>query len=230
MKTLITKGIVLSRTDYGEADRIITVITPDHGKLRLIVKGVRRMKSKMAGGIELFSINQLTYIKGRGEISTMISARSDKYYSHIVDDIDRVQLGYEIIKKLNKATEDNTEKEYYLLLHKCFQALDDPSINIKIIECWFRAQLLSIGGYEPNLISDNHGEKLVIDKQYNFDVEEMYFIQNNSGQYGTDSIKLLRLFFSKYSPIELKNIRNLDAHIEQVKILVNTIYSAYIRT
>jgi len=39
----------LSRTDYGEADRILTVLTPDYGKLRLLAKGVRKVKSKLGG-------------------------------------------------------------------------------------------------------------------------------------------------------------------------------------
>lgn len=46
----VTDAIILTRTDYGEADRIITLLTPGHGKLRLIAKGVRRIRSKLAGG------------------------------------------------------------------------------------------------------------------------------------------------------------------------------------
>jgi len=60
VKQFVTTGLVLSRTDFGEADRIITVLTPDHGKLRLMAKGVRRMKSKLAGGIDLFTVSDLT--------------------------------------------------------------------------------------------------------------------------------------------------------------------------
>src|SRR4051812_43718179 len=103
MKQILTSGIVLKRTNYGEADRIITFLTPDHGKIRLIAKGVRRVKSKLAGGIELFSVSHLTYIEGKREIGTLISTRLEKHYGDIVKDIDRVQLGYELIKLLDKA-------------------------------------------------------------------------------------------------------------------------------
>ena len=41
MKQLVSQAVVLSRTDYGEADRILTLLTPDQGKLRLLAKGVR---------------------------------------------------------------------------------------------------------------------------------------------------------------------------------------------
>src|SRR5688572_21914665 len=104
MNQTVTEAIVLSRTDYGEADRILTLLTPDHGKLRLIAKGVRRVKSKLAGGIELFSITSITYIKGRGDIGTLVSTRLAKYYDQIVKDLDRTMLGYDLIKQLNRVT------------------------------------------------------------------------------------------------------------------------------
>ena len=56
MNQLVTDGIVLSRVNYGEADRIIKLLTPEAGKLSLMARGVRKPKSKLAGGIELFSI------------------------------------------------------------------------------------------------------------------------------------------------------------------------------
>src|SRR5665213_4492942 len=124
MKQIITKGIVLSRTDYGEADRILTLLTPDQGKLRLMARGVRRMKSKLAGGIELFSVSDITFIRGRGEIGTLVSTRLRTYYRNIVQDIERVQLGYELIKSLNKATEDAPEVDYFELMERSFAALD----------------------------------------------------------------------------------------------------------
>src|ERR1700761_4426140 len=115
MKQILTTGIILSRPDYGEADRIITVLTPDRGKLRLMARGVRKVKSKLAGGIELFSTSHITYIEGRGEIGTLVSTRLIKHYGNVINDIDRVQLGYELIKQTNRATEDEPEAAYYEL-------------------------------------------------------------------------------------------------------------------
>lgn len=50
---LHTRAIVLRRTNYGETDRILNLLTPE-GKKSVLAKGVRREKSKLAGGIELF--------------------------------------------------------------------------------------------------------------------------------------------------------------------------------
>src|ERR1700722_4601390 len=100
MNQIISTGIVLSRTDFGEADRILTMLSPDFGKLRLIAKGVRRERSKLAGGIELFSVSNITFIKGKRDIDTLISTRLIQHYRNIVTDIGRVQLGYKLIKLL----------------------------------------------------------------------------------------------------------------------------------
>src|SRR5262245_10052748 len=123
MKQLVTEAIILSRTDYGEADRILTLLTPDQGKLRVLAKGVRRVKSKLAGGIELFSISTIIFIRGRGEIGTLISTRLVKHYAHIVADLDRTMAGYELIKEINKVTEDEPGPEYFMLLRQVFEVL-----------------------------------------------------------------------------------------------------------
>src|SRR5688572_15436140 len=147
MNQLVTEGIILSRIDYGEADRILTLLTPEQGKLRLMAKGVRRVKSKLAGGIELFSVSSITFVKGRGEIGTLISTRLAKHYAAIVKDLDRTMLGYDLIKQLNKVTEDHPEPEYFELLRHVFAALDDPAISLELVRFWFAAQLLRIEGH-----------------------------------------------------------------------------------
>ena len=76
MKTISTQAIVLKRSNYREADRILRVITPDRGKISLIAKAVRKPKSKLAGGIELFSVNEISYIEGKSDLSTLVSSRA----------------------------------------------------------------------------------------------------------------------------------------------------------
>jgi recombinational DNA repair protein (RecF pathway) len=57
---------------------------PDSGKLSLMAKGVRKVKSKLAGGIELFSTSEITYIPGRGSVGTLVSSRLMRHYGGIV--------------------------------------------------------------------------------------------------------------------------------------------------
>lgn len=222
MKHLKTTGIILSRIDYGEADRILTVLTPDHGKLRLLARGVRKVKSKLAGGIELFSTSDITFIQGRGEMGTLISTRLIKHYGHIIDDIDRVQLGYELIKTLNRATEDHPEQEYFELLDQAFAALDDKAIDLSLIRVWFEARLLRTAGHSPNLRTDTEGVKLEAGRKYDFDHEAMAFKLNDDGKYNPGDIKTLRLLFSTNSPEHINNVQGIAPALKNTELLIRT--------
>lgn len=230
MKPLLTRAIVLSRTDFGEADRIITVLTPDHGKLRLMAKGVRKPKSKLAGGIELFSTSEITYIKGRGEIDTLISARLTKHYGNIIKDIIRVQLGYELIKTLHRATEDQLEDEYYELLETGFRALDNNEISADLIKLWFTAQLLRYSGHMLNLTTDVSGSKLEAKKTYVFDFDSMSFNPHPEGNFAADHIKFLRLVFSGSSPQLLNQIKRREELMQATLPLIISSQHNYLRS
>ncbi|MDQ5886555.1 MAG: repair protein RecO, partial [Patescibacteria group bacterium] len=144
MKQKVTVGIVLARTNYGEADRILTVLTSDQGKIRLLAKGVRRIKSRLAGGIELFSINDITYIEGRGDLNTLISARVFRNFGDIVKDVNRTMFTYEVLKQINKLTEDSPEQEYYIVLARTLQAINNPKNSLDAIALWLHMQLLRL--------------------------------------------------------------------------------------
>src|SRR5437016_3885105 len=60
-----SEAIVLRRMDYGEADRILTIMTPELGKLRVIAKGVRKVTSRKAGHVELFTRVKLLMARAR---------------------------------------------------------------------------------------------------------------------------------------------------------------------
>jgi DNA repair protein RecO (recombination protein O) len=208
MRQLVSKAIILSRTDYGEADRILTVLTPDYGKLTLMAKGVRRVKSKLAGGIELFSVSEITFIKGRGEVGTLVSTRLIRYYEQIVGDLDRTMFGYELIKQLHRATEDEPEPEYFEVMQSSFEALNDKDIPLPLIRFWFATQLLRLSGHTPNLQTDERGEKLSADQSYEFSSESMSFIASpNHGHFNASHIKFLRLAFAGNSAIVLAHVQ-----------------------
>lgn len=229
MNQLATTAIILSRTDYGEADRIITVLTPDYGKLRLMAKGVRRVKSKLAGGIELFSVSNITFIRGRGDISTLVSTRLIKHYGLIISDLARVQLGYELIKLLNRITEDNAEAEYFMLLDQAFQALDDATIGSDLVQTWFYAQLLRFGGHTPNLRTDAAGGNLAPDANYSFDYDAMGFRPDERGAFTADHIKFLRLIFSGNQPRVLQHVRGNTALLKAVRPIIQTMLNTFVR-
>src|SRR3972149_5950184 len=62
---LSTEAVVLSRRNFGEADRIITLFTRDHGKVTVLAKGVRRPRSKKAGHLEIGSWCKVFIARGK---------------------------------------------------------------------------------------------------------------------------------------------------------------------
>ncbi len=229
MNQQVTTGIVLARVEYGEADRIITFLTPEAGKLRLMAKGVRRVKSKLAGGVELFSTTTITYVKGRGDIGTLISARLATHYGHIVQDINRTMLGYDIIRRLNKITEDEPEPGYFHVLEESFKALDDPTVDAELIKLWFTAQLLKLGGYEPNLQTEPDGTRLSASQRYEFSFDDSAFIGRPDAPYDAVSIKFLRLVFSGITPGVLQKVAGLEHLVLTTGQLVSLFARQYSR-
>jgi DNA repair protein RecO (recombination protein O) len=206
------------------------MLTPEYGKLRLLAKGVRKVKSKLAGGIELFSVSHITFIRGKSELGTLISTRLITHYGNIVGDITRVQLGYELIKTLNKATEDEPEAEYFHLLQQAFEALNDGSISPELIQTWFGAQLLRQAGHTPNLHTDTAGQQLAAGASYDFSFDDMAFIARQDGHFGADHIKFLRLIFSHNQPHVLQKIQNVNDLVRTSMPLVQTMLHSHIRT
>jgi DNA repair protein RecO len=230
MKQLITVGIVLTRTEYGEADRILTLLTPDQGKIRLMARGVRKIKSRAAGGIELFSESEISFMQGRGELGTLVSARLIKHYGNIIRDIERVQLGYDSIRMLHKATEDQLEEEYFELLRQCFEALNDDSISLLVINAWFQAQLLRLSGHTPNLITDVNDSTLDQSLRYVFDFDRVAFSESLQGQYGAGHIKVLRVLFGNHRPLVIVRIKGLESLLVDVMQLINVMRTSYTHT
>lgn len=230
MKYLKTMGIVLARTNYGEADRIITFLTPDAGKVRVLAKSVRKSKSKLAGGIELFSITNLNLVIGRGELYTLTGARLVKYYSQIVKNLDRTNAGYEMIRLLKQATEDAADPGYFILMENAFASLDDPVVDLNVAELWFRCRLIRLSGHSPNLQTDTNGDPLDKSKTYSFDFNRMAFqpAKSKSGL-SASYIKFLRLNLGSNQPRVINRIEGSAQLSKACAPLVNSILQTFIR-
>lgn len=229
MKQKVTVGIVLARTNYGEADRILTVLTSDQGKIRLLAKGVRRIKSRLAGGIELFSINDITYIEGRGDLNTLISARVFRNFGDIVKDVNRTMFTYEVLKQINKLTEDSPEQEYYIVLARTLQAINNPKNSLDAIALWLHMQLLRLSGHSPNLVRDSEGNRLESTKVYLFNFESMAFSEVADGPYRAEHIKLLRLSNSTNSAAKIANVTDVEEILPSLVQLTKTMLRSHTR-
>ncbi|HSE61029.1 MAG TPA: DNA repair protein RecO [Candidatus Saccharimonadales bacterium] len=222
MRPYSTEAIILRRTNYSEADRVISFLTPERGKVSAIAKGVRKPKSKLAGGLELFAVCDITLMQGRGDLALVTSARMRQFYAAILKDYDRMQLAYECIKQINRATETVSEPEFYILLQHTLAWLDDLALDWRLVELCFRLKLQILLGHGLNLATDRDGAKLQADKTYQYDfTDNAFYTQGDRGTFTSDHIKLLRLASVK-DPIVLRHVAGIEVAIDDCLWLART--------
>ena len=145
-----TEAIVLSRLDYAEADRILTVYTPQRGKLRLIAKGVRRPTSRLGPHLEYFARADLMLSRGR-ELDTVTGAETVDAHLGLRDDLDALGHASHLAELLNRMTEDRQENEAaYDLLARSLRLLSD-GVDPFAVTRHFELALLALLGYRPEL-------------------------------------------------------------------------------
>lgn len=215
MKPLRTPAIVLRRTNYGEADRILQLLTPHNGKISAIAKGVRREKSKLAGGVELLAISDVSLVAGKGDMWTLTGARMDTFFTHILADYDRMQFAYTAIRKVAQAADQVDDEAFYELLRATLESLNDLEIHIDITVSWFWLQLAILQGQGLNLSTDVNGMKLVEDQNYRFDTDQMAFSFHENGEFTTEHIKLLRLL-SSHPPKVAASVKQIEKILSPV--------------
>lgn len=191
-----TRAIVLRRTNYGEADRILQVITPD-GRRSAIARGSRREKSKLAGGIELFAVSDVVIHQGRGELGILSSARLINFYHNILSDYERMSAGYDAIKLVARASETIDAPQWYEILSEVLAALDNLSISLLLIQTWLYIRYAAMMGHELSLVYDINGDRLEAQKSYQYDISEKGLRPIEGGELSSDHIKLLRLIAAK---------------------------------
>lgn len=148
--TYKTKGIIIGRTNYGEADRILTIMSSEHGKIRAIAKGVRKIKSRSGGHVELFGVVDFILANGRG-LNIVTSATLTWYPHQLASDYNRLGVAYLFSSMINGLVDESEpHAEVYDLLVASLQALESSGIEPQL-ELWFKLRLLDALGYKPHL-------------------------------------------------------------------------------
>lgn len=196
MKTERTHAIVLRRTDYGESDRILQLITP-LGKRSAIAKGVRKPRSKLAGGIELLADSEVMLRSGKGDLMILSSARMVSFYREILADYDRLQFAYEVLKLISRGSENIDSPDWFTVAHEELEALNDLKTSLALTKAWFYVQYSSLMGDELNAERDAEGRVLEEGARYRYHVGDKAFVQHPTGEITTSHIKLLRLLAAR---------------------------------
>ena len=151
MVVIKTKGIVIKRVNLGEADKIITLLTKDRGKIRVIAKGVRKPKAKLAGFLDLFHYNECLIAEGRNlDIITGVSTIEN--WHGINQSLQQVALAYYMAETIDKLIEETQEiGDIFDLIYFSFDTLNQNKINLNILKSFFEVNIVGALGYKPEL-------------------------------------------------------------------------------
>jgi DNA repair protein RecO (recombination protein O) len=149
-----THAVVLSRRDYNDADRILTVFTPDLGKRELLAKGVRKTTSRKAGHLEPLAHTSLLVAQARtwDIITEAVTVESFRHLREHLEAIGCASYLCELVSSFTQA--DDESQPLWALLLFALRTLDEYSRGAVQFEPplflrWFELHLLSYSGFQP---------------------------------------------------------------------------------
>jgi len=144
-----TEAVIIRRADFGEADRLLTLITPQ-GKRRVVAKGARKTTSRLAGHIELFTHATLLLAVGRN-LDIVTQSVILHGLNTLRGDLKRIGAAYYAAELIDRLIEEEDEnRPAYDLLVATLQALD-TSYNLDLVLRFYELRLLGCLGYRPQL-------------------------------------------------------------------------------
>lgn len=118
------QGIVLRGFPFGEADRVVVLLSPNHGKVRAVAKGVRRTTSRFGGRLEPFTHVDLVLYEGRN-LDTITQVSVIEAYPDLRGDLDRVLAAGTMVEVVDAVTQEaESSVRAFLLLQRGLAALD----------------------------------------------------------------------------------------------------------
>ena len=142
-------AIVLGSHKFGEADRVVVLLSQSHGKIRAVAKGVRKTKSSIGARLEPMSHVDVSLRKGR-ELDTIDQVKLVQPHQNLRDDFDRLRQGLAMVEAMNKVTPDRDPVPHlFELLSRALHALNERNSPLMLAAYFWR--LISVEGQTPQL-------------------------------------------------------------------------------
>ena len=223
-------GIILGKKDVGETDRIYTIYTFEMGKIRVLAKGVRRAKAKLAGYLEPITQAEIfiAKTKGLGKITGSIVGNN---FVHIKSSIESMKQVFYVFRLLEKIiTEQSQDENVSNLLKDYLETMEELSAeeNLKnenkknILTLGFLFKFLSELGYQMEVGKCIRcGKKLVSSENY-FSAKRGGVLcldcsprENQKIKINDESIKFIRIFLKN----KLTSLIKIDATTKDINRL-----------
>lgn len=197
-----TQGFFIKKTDRGEADQLFTIYTKDFGKLEILGKAIRKIRSKLRGGAELFYLSEIEFIQGKTH-KTLTDAILIENFPNIKKDLKRLTTAFKISETLDSLVRgQEPDKDIWQLLNETFERIN--SEKSEIIYYYFLWNLLSILGYGPQLYNCAFCQRKLIPGKLYFSFEDGGVVcpvcsarVKKIQKINPDIIKILRIILKK---------------------------------
>jgi DNA repair protein RecO (recombination protein O) len=146
-----TEGIVLKYTNLGEADKILTILTRNNGKIKAIAKGCRKPKSSLLSSSEVFVFSEFVLYKGNNFYHISQAVTRETFYN-IRKDLLRLSYATYFTELAEAVSEEDIPSErLFLLLAKTLYYLSTGEVPMGLLHLGYQLKLMDISGYRPNL-------------------------------------------------------------------------------
>jgi DNA repair protein RecO (recombination protein O) len=147
-ETFNTKAIILSRCDFRENDSRIICYSEDRGKIELVARGAKKLKSKSSGHLEPLTLSRLMIIQGK-DLNYVGTATGENFYSNIKDNLEKISLASQalvLVEKMTREGETDGHAEIFKLLKDFLDSLESEKKDGANIQS-FSQSLAAILGF-----------------------------------------------------------------------------------
>lgn len=165
---LQTDGLIIKTRNIGEADRLITVLTRDHGIVNAFVRGARKMKGRMVSSTQQFAYSRFVLFSGK-DAFVVDEAETIRLFFRFGsgDDIEKISLAYYFAELALALSPQGDNAEGFLrLLLNALSFLSDGKREPGLLKAVLELRLLAMAGYMPNLLACEECGAFVTDVMY----------------------------------------------------------------
>ena len=152
MANIKINGIVIAENNMGDYDKMLTVLTPNFGKISCVAKGARRPQSALLAGTQLFCFGEYMMYKGTNTYH-INSCETIEIFYNIRTDLDKLKYAIHINKIILDVTEENENCYRILQLYlNTLYMISETDKDLELILSIFKMRLLVILGFTPRVM------------------------------------------------------------------------------
>jgi DNA repair protein RecO (recombination protein O) len=224
------EGIVIRTTDYGEANKILTLYTRELGKIGVMARGAKRPKSRLASISQLFTYGHYVFQKTNG-LGVLNQGEIIQSFKDLRTDIFLTSYAAYNIDLLDKLTDQYEENPYlFELLLQTLSYIDDGQ-DYEILTRIFEMKMLKVAGI--GMYVDGCAHCHATEGEFSFSVKEGGFlchrcihVDEKNLKINSATAKLIRLFYH----FDLNRLGNISVKAETkalIKLILETYFDEY---